>query len=460
MLHPEYPIQNLKGADYNPRSIEDDDLARLRESVRTLGIVKPIIASGDLIVAGHQRTKALRAIGVETAPVFMLSQKVKKTDEIRFNQLHNGTDLDKGDEDGRVPATDGQHGFAMVKPSEISCNLRGRIAYVRKAICELISKYGNWGACVATADGRVIHAAQYLCACKMMQIPARVYYLREDQEPAAKDFLGSTYGVFSYTHLPKTTYGQTFAQMMRLRDGASGRGNRSQNWEWLLEYLSRHPEARVLDFGCGQADYVRAAKKDGYRVQGIEFFYRKGNAIDPAAVHRMIDSALDDMRAHGLFDVTIADYVLNSVDSLQAEADVLTCLGAFCKPGGLVIFSGRQRERIDKQLRYTKAASTKRSVEFLDDNGMSALYRKGHWHFQKFHTKEEALALSERYFGNKGEYTRVNDTAWRVTVRNQTALPREQQEASIRREFDLMWPDGKSVGMGEKAISSFIDNTN
>lgn len=62
-LHLSYPIADLKGADYNPRRIDQASLERLQHSLRVIGCAKPIIARGRTIVAGHQRTKALRAMG-------------------------------------------------------------------------------------------------------------------------------------------------------------------------------------------------------------------------------------------------------------------------------------------------------------------------------------------------------------------------------------------------------------
>ncbi|HGB1541434.1 TPA: ParB N-terminal domain-containing protein [Salmonella enterica subsp. enterica serovar Bredeney] len=46
MLHLNYDITNLRGAEYNPRFIGDDDLSRLAESVAELGLVKPLIVRG------------------------------------------------------------------------------------------------------------------------------------------------------------------------------------------------------------------------------------------------------------------------------------------------------------------------------------------------------------------------------------------------------------------------------
>lgn len=58
MLELDYPIKNLVGADYNPRQIDEASLKMLRQSIKALGIVKPIIVSGNLIVAGPPTDKS------------------------------------------------------------------------------------------------------------------------------------------------------------------------------------------------------------------------------------------------------------------------------------------------------------------------------------------------------------------------------------------------------------------
>jgi len=98
----EYDITGIKPASYNPRKITDESLKILQDSIKLLGIVKPIIIRGDTIIAGHQRTKALVAEGGKVAPAYLLAENVNTYDEMLFNQLHNGTDMDTGDEDAVV----------------------------------------------------------------------------------------------------------------------------------------------------------------------------------------------------------------------------------------------------------------------------------------------------------------------------------------------------------------------
>ncbi|EKU4728648.1 MULTISPECIES: ParB N-terminal domain-containing protein [Citrobacter] len=92
MLDLNADITPLYGAKYNPRHIDDKELELLADSIKFLGLVKPLIARGDLLVAGHQRTKVLQRLGINTAAVYKLPRETTVYDEIRFNQLHNGTD--------------------------------------------------------------------------------------------------------------------------------------------------------------------------------------------------------------------------------------------------------------------------------------------------------------------------------------------------------------------------------
>lgn len=140
---PDVPINSLRPADYNPRRISDGALERLVESLKTLGIIKPVIALEDgLIVAGHQRSRAARIAGYTHTPVCYLTKKPNPADEIRFNQLHNGTDLDSGVEGCWVePCASGEEGFGMSRV--VKGNFRAKGAGVRTEVAKMLTSYGN-----------------------------------------------------------------------------------------------------------------------------------------------------------------------------------------------------------------------------------------------------------------------------------------------------------------------------
>jgi len=105
-FYPDYLVAHLRPAPYNPRRIAEPAFLALRESIASLGMLKPIIvADTGTIVAGHQRTRALLATGKTTTPAYVISN-LNQQDEMKFNQLHNGTDMDTGDEHVTVPPSD------------------------------------------------------------------------------------------------------------------------------------------------------------------------------------------------------------------------------------------------------------------------------------------------------------------------------------------------------------------
>ena len=72
-LRDSIPVSELMamGAPYNPRKIDDHDLAALRRSIRFFGAVEPVVVNrrSNHIVGGHQRVKAAQAEGIDEFPV-------------------------------------------------------------------------------------------------------------------------------------------------------------------------------------------------------------------------------------------------------------------------------------------------------------------------------------------------------------------------------------------------------
>jgi DNA modification methylase len=64
-----FKLSQLKAAEYNPRTIDDAAMAGLTKSIERFGCVEPIVVNvrggANRIVGGHQRLKALAALGVK-----------------------------------------------------------------------------------------------------------------------------------------------------------------------------------------------------------------------------------------------------------------------------------------------------------------------------------------------------------------------------------------------------------
>lgn len=78
-LNIEYrPISELKPNEKNPRKITRAELNKLKRSIKEFGFIDPVIINNhkdrkDIIIGGHQRIEAARALGMKEVPVVYVS---------------------------------------------------------------------------------------------------------------------------------------------------------------------------------------------------------------------------------------------------------------------------------------------------------------------------------------------------------------------------------------------------
>ncbi|MER5918380.1 ParB N-terminal domain-containing protein [Streptomyces sp. NPDC001982] len=153
-----YPLKDLRPADYNPRHLSEEAFARLQESIKRHGIVKPVILNADgTLVAGHQRTKAMTALGMTHTPAVMLGTKVRRTDEIQFNLLHNRVET----EASIVYAQPGPIGKWSWIPWQTIEVAESRNKPFQQAISYMTGGHGAWGSVVIDDQGQIALNAEY-----------------------------------------------------------------------------------------------------------------------------------------------------------------------------------------------------------------------------------------------------------------------------------------------------------
>lgn len=435
-------VDSIKPAAYNPRRIDEDDFRKLCDSVSTLGIIVPIIVNrkNNVIVAGHQRTKAAKAVGITEVPV-LYADNVSLSDEVVFNQLHNGTDYDQGFT-ARIDPQDAEGFIELpVEQNHAKCERKGIVNEVAK----LLMRYGNVLSCVATKSGEVFKAPAYAEACRVLNMPAHVYVVSEQLENRAKAAFAKSYGVFSYDHLEKTTWVQGMAQKYRRltkekADGTlSSRTQKSRLYERLV-IPAITKDMRVLDFGAGKGQYAAHLNKLGYRIRTLEFYHNNGKAVDVGRGKRDIEGVMADIRKNGLYDAVVLDSVLNSVDSPDAERAVMGACSALLKTGGLFFISGRNREKVEQLIKLKTSRQRETRLYFLDDDGFTASFRNGCFYYQKFHTDEQIRNLISEHGFSLKDFNK-DGNAWRCTL-----VKEEEDESAdfgIRFEFSLPHPRGR-----------------
>jgi len=445
-------FSDIRPAAYNPRKISDEAFEELKCSLKALGFILPIIVNRDnmTIVAGHQRTKAAMAIGLEEAPVYYISD-VGIESEILFNQIHNGVELEP-QEHARCVAPRESGVFYADVPAE-AFEMGGNNPSIVKDTCRLIVKHGD-ALCAIVCGDEVVFGNNYLKAVFTIGQPAHCYFLDPAKRKMFDYFFARDYGVFSYDHIERADFMQGRAQPPRYH---------AIDWSMLyrrvVPYLFKEDRrtVKVLDFGCGKAVFIdKLHKQLGYRYAiGLEFFNHNLRGISVEKGHEMINNFIAYVKANGLFDYVICDAVVNSVNTQKAEESVLTCLNLFAKPGGNVFVSGRLKEvalRQYKARRNTTDDST--TVQFFDENGLTAFMQEGQWFFQKFLTRDQVEALFDRY-GFEPFIRYESSGYWGFGAKKVRELTREQYIEAVDYEFNLNLPNHQRYGRQEDVKELF-----
>jgi 2-polyprenyl-3-methyl-5-hydroxy-6-metoxy-1,4-benzoquinol methylase len=437
----DYPIDQVHGAPYNPRRLSDEAFERLKQSLTLFGCVKPVLVNRNgTLIAGHQRTKSLTAIGQTTVPAVLMDEEVAAEDEIRFNLLHNS--IETTGSHVTVPACDDSvHGWEWLSHDEITV-LRRESAAVRSELNRLITQYGAWGSIVADHNGRVILNNDYAVASVDTRKPVLCYRVSVQEADELITWLDGDYGVYDYTQVGVKAYNQHWAQMYRL--AGTVRDNKSVLYEnHVMPHLK--DGHRIVDFGAGGCAYAKRLKQAGWKAHWYEPHMKgaKANALDVAATVSHIRDLQRDVAANGLYDVVVLDSVLNSITSLEFERFVLTAVNSLCAADGTVFIATRHLRSVKTRAGLNKHRTNtyRRSLEFIDDNGFSAAFRFGVWTMQRFHSRESLTAILEEYFGEV-EIVGWTSGALEVACRKPLPVDPEVRRQALEMEFNMEYPGG------------------
>ena len=436
-------IDDIKPAPYNPRRISAQQIETLKRSITEIGFIIPVLINrkNNVIIAGHQRTKTAKLLGLKKVPAFYVDDIVLG-DEIKFNQMHNAIDrsLDAFQE--------------LLKPHEIEKFIqidnkefqnKKANAVSAKEICKIILKYGNVLSCVICRN-KVVYGCEYVKACQLPDSKVNSSLCDDSKYDKLLYFINSQYGTFSYDGIERNTYVQGLAQMNRL--AKKGKDKKSKLYETMvIPYLkSTGAETTVLDFGCGKGEYI-SLLKNSYKAIGVEFYNNNRKGINVTKGQRMIDELIKYFNTRKNFDVVICDSVLNSVDSKEAESAVMSFLNLMTTDR--LFISGRCKETVERQMQKTKDFNTEKNwMYYIDADGFTANYREGKWFFQHFHTKESAYELMKKYGFEVLKYTQ--SYSFQCECRKVKSLSEEQYKKAIDFEFDLPLPNGKRYGRNEE----------
>jgi SAM-dependent methyltransferase len=110
--------------------------------------------------------------------------------------------------------------------------------------------------------------------------------------------------------------------------------------DFAVRYSSGREGVRVLDFGCGAGELVRAGLSAGLEMAGADVFYEGSQARTEAGQSGLLGSSICEIRdgrlpfEDGTFDLVVNNQVMEHVEDLEA---VLAEIHRVLKPGGTAL---------------------------------------------------------------------------------------------------------------------------
>jgi ParB family chromosome partitioning protein len=458
---PAFPLADLAPAPYNPRYLSPEAFERLTASLAEHGVVKPVILNANgTLVAGHQRTKGLHALGASTVPAVLLDEVVRLEDEIRFNLLHNRIETEASDV--RYPGA-GATGWAYIPWRDIEVTRRGNVPFI--AACgDLLSRFGPWGSVVADDQGRIVLNAEYAAAAAALRLDVLAWIAPSAQAGAIVADLTGQYGVYDWSGIAAPVWGQHIIQPKRLRKHSQQmRANkvfyRSHLYETaVLPWLAEHKGARIVDFGSGHGDYARTLRTAGHAVLDYEPYRTTPGAyrVDVPAVVAMVRAIEQDVKAHGLFDAVVLDSVINGTTSLAYQAMVCIAVNALVRRDGVVFVATRN---VETQRRAESTATARQSnvsqLSFLDASNVELRFQSGRWLTMRYHDGASLRELLQEYFGEVTVHATTNATI-KAVCRAPRDLDPERIAWALGEELNMPYPNDYRHGQHTGAVAELL----
>lgn len=448
---------SLIPADYNPRKINEKSFEILKYSLNKFGIVKPVILNGknNILTAGHQRTKACKAIGITQIPAIIINQDIPQTDEVRFNLFHNS--IETNSSKAKIKnANKLDFGYTIVSHEDVEVLSRANPEVI-KEISGLAIKYGEWGSIVIDEEGNIVQNSEYALAMKNLKYNILVYKMRNE---AVKEYLdicnNNEFGEYYYEALGIKAYNQLYCQMNRV----VGESQKSALYEKvILKDIKK--DDRIIDFGAGKCGYINALRDNGYKAFAYEPHFKKDGKpnIDVRSVVGFINNIEKDIRRNGLYDKVVLDSVINSVTSLEFEDMVLTTCNSLLAEDGTFYCATRNIESVVRGSKEdkVKAISQKRRLEFLDKNNFCATFRNGLWTMQRFHSEETLKTLLYKYFKEVKVVSKCKG-AFQIVCKKPIKLSMENYEKALNIEFNMEYPGNYRHNRHEKLVKTILES--
>lgn len=495
-------INSLTGADYNPRKMVPERLKQVEISLRKLGFLLPIyISPQNVILSGHQRTRAAKMAGYTKVPVVVIdvNPEVEKGLNLVFNKGTNDLDTFSGTakasfEEYLSKADNLTNELPDIPPDTYYPCMEAKqvlTADWQTQIVGLGDSLRTAGRELATAgvymplvvcDGKVLNGLGRLAGyfslgathIDVVEIPSEkadyaylaLNFLAMDFDIQANFANELRYNAFRRKGVQAQIVGlsRTFTFFVYNRVVSNTRGKLLKDGNPDLDLLpGASKEAfdkfkatygdTMFDMGAGTLHDSNLLREAGLDCTPFEPYYcppgqSEPNPDESRAVNSAMLDKLATLKKTGPSSI-VSSFVLNSIPHHKDRMAYLCILAAMSKMK-TTVFLGTQPvnvlegNSINHHLRLN-------GVEKNMTLGNSSKFFKA----QKFFYPEELEKMAKVFF------SKVEMVAVDPNIFIKCSMPKRPNPALLREsldlEFNLPYADGSTMGLNEKAKAIFSD---
>lgn len=490
------PIDSVRPAAYNPRITDQARLEIVKLSLRKLGFVLPIYATDSgVIVSGHQRQIAARALGWTEVPVARVSA-LKPDQERALNLVFNRAtnDMDRGRQatpdklfraiPGAVmeaaralPDVTGDDRFPCLRLEQVNPKLLASTPGLSEAdyqrnTARAAAHYRVLLPLVVGPTGELLNGIGRLRFAleRNLETVEVVRVGAEQSEPArwllnnlSMDFdIKSHFADVLRYHSRrkkmqffKKTLGRCYTFALTRKSAKTvDLKNPKTRAAWVRQYGTT-----VLDFGAGNREEIGMVREAGIRGVYFEPYACPREKDDPdLELSRQIAAEfLREVEAGTEFHSIFCSAIFNSIPFQEDRLKVVQILAALAGPhttlySHSVSVNSSIGRLVSGQVTFHRVYSKQQNfpIDYEPNIGMTISDR---FKVQKYWTAEEYRALFETGFGVVMVGGRSGDVT-AICRKPRPVDPARLQEA-LRFEFDLPYSEGRSLGMADQALAAF-----
>ena len=493
-------ISDVAPSTYNPRVADPERLDIIELSLNKLGFVLPIYATkkGE-IISGHQRHYVSKRMGLRKVPVEFIADEdegMRKRINLLFNlgtndapRLLSGTQMKKMLEEvdvfkiGENIRDRDRNNLIEMYPCMYTHLLDVKLLVEKNAYkfneyfkyhSKKLSKYAPKMPIIVDQDYNIINGlgrVHEIVASK--RTPSTIDGIILPNELSEFAYYMLNYLTMDFNIHNKYKDELRFNSYRRSRDRRTGIGsgfvvklvkrpstvgtNFSPN---LVREFKREYGDYILDFGAGHLGNGEILNENGIHCVSFEPFVIDPDKIETINFERsynVCNNFLDELHENPDFTSIFLHSVFNSVPFEEDRKKILTILSAIATPKTKVIIWTRrikEYKQILSEINSDKVSSDKYNVEVLDyEPNITIAEIERRPKVQKFYDEKGLIELCKPYF--KIIRVAVKNGGMYCECTKPIKQPEEKLMEALDFEFNLKHPDGRTLGLNEKAKKIF-----